>query len=467
MITKLGGQPFDTAVEPSDWRYAAAIVGLEKYLVYNQCAYKITEDALFYSSKDINEKDYLAFVEWYYDFHNISMPHKELERYLYHSEFLEDDIKAVNELLKNTNNRGNTVIKKVFSKQEFDGTNKSQILNILNDNRELIIKETFRNKKNMYANYANTGQLFEDGKDICRLLGYYVDGGRKTKSISYNFEKNSFVAQDSQVFDFIPFAFLGGYETFFINDSYNVKKLINTNRAFRVKINLASDGENINTKKVLFDAIRETADFIDYDVEVITKSRDCDFFETMYIRKDCINILRLAEKNCIDFDVLASRIKVTEDYYIDVQQGVINAILNLIYLDDLIELCLKEKRSKIVKNLIKINALIRKGGNDMNQAMNSAYACAKEVVKTFEFRKVDNKIESYRTKLISAVIAKDYDRFCQILLQLSNYAGVTFNFAYDLFENFEENKDLAYTFVNALEKQIVKNDATSNFNENK
>ena len=45
---------------------------------------------------------------------------------------------------------------------------------------------------------------------------------------------------------------------------------------------------------------------------------------------------------------------------------------------------------------------------------------------------------------------KDYDRYCQVLLQLSNYSGVAFDFVYDLFEDFEKNKDVAYTFINAL-----------------
>ena len=465
MITTLEGQPFDTAIEPSDWRYAAAIVGLEKYLSYMNVFYDVTDEALLFNRSDLNEKDYLAFVEWYYESLDIAMPHRELEHYLHHSEFSDEVIKNVNELLKNTNNKGNTIMKKVFAKHKFDGTNASQILAVLSDNREQLIKETFRNKKNMYANYANTRQLFEDGKDLCRLLGYYVDGGRKTKSISYIFDKNTFVAQDNQVFDFIPFAFMGGYETFFINDSFSVNNLINTNRTFKTKILSSGEGEKVKAKKILFDAIRETADFIDFDVEVIEKNRDREFFETMYIRKDSIEILRKAKENKVNFDVLASRIKVTDDYYIDIQQRVIDAILNLVYLDDLIELCLKEKRPFIVPSLIKLNMLIRKGGSSMNQSMKGAYKCAKKVVNEFESRKADNKIESYRTKLISAIVAKDYDRFCQILLQLSNYADVPFNFAYSLFEDFEANKDLAYTFVNALTKE--KNEATGAESENK
>ena len=81
----------------------------------------------------------------------------------------------------------------------------------------------------------------------------------------------------------------------------------------------------------------------------------------------------------------------------------------------------------------------------MNQAMRGAYACAKAVVSA-----IPDKYKAYRQKLTSAVVFKDYDRCCQILLQLSNYSGVTFDFVYDLFEDFEKNKDVIYTFINAL-----------------
>ena len=84
----------------------------------------------------------------------------------------------------------------------------------------------------------------------------------------------------------------------------------------------------------------------------------------------------------------------------------------------------------------------------MNKSMKVAYACAKEVVKKLP----ENKRESYRQKLTSAIVFKDYDRCCQILLQLSNYSEVTFDFAYSLFEDFEANKDVVYTFINALTK---------------
>ena len=123
-------------------------------------------------------------------------------------------------------------------------------------------------------------------------------------------------------------------------------------------------------------------------------------------------------------------------------------ILNDVSLDELIELFLKEKREYIVSQLIKTNILM-KGEKNMKDRLKGAYACAKKVAVSIE----SNKIESYRQKLTSSVIFKDYDRACQILLQLSNYSNIEFGFVYDLFDDFEENKDLVYTFINALSKE--------------
>ena len=91
-----------------------------------------------------------------------------------------------------------------------------------------------------------------------------------------------------------------------------------------------------------------------------------------------------------------------------------------------------------------------------NKSMKGAYAAAKEVKKIFKQRKAENKINSYKQKLISALTFKDYDRFNEVLLQLSAYSGIPFNFAYDLFEDFDQNKNIAYTFVNAFNDDYVK-----------
>ena len=147
-------------------------------------------------------------------------------------------------------------------------------------------------------------------------------------------------------------------------------------------------------------------------------------------------------------------VKIADNYYLDVQKKVTECILNLVRTDELIEFFLKQdmRRDKkysseyLVSLLIQINNLICKGGEKLNQSMRGAYACAKAVVKAVP----ENKRIAYRQKLTSAVVFKDYDRYCQVLLQLSNYSGVAFDFVYDLFEDFEKNKDVAYTFINAL-----------------
>lgn len=450
---------FDVCLEPWDWRYAAAIVGLSKYLMYygeKGEDYEVSDDCLKFRSTDITEEKYLQFAEaelaeelW----------HTQLERILKREEFTEDTIKYANEVMKS-----NSIMKKVFGKSKFDGNNSEELLELIEVHRKELIRETFRNKANMYANFANTGQLFEGEKACCRLLGYYVDGGRKTKSISYNFDTSTFVSKDTPYFDFIPFAFYGDREVFFINDNYSVIQLINTNRNFEERVRaeiIRSEGRSKDAKKVFFKSIQETADFIDYDIEVIVKNREMPFFETMYVRKRSIQILRKIKV----YDPFCFSIKISDNYYISIENEVMDSILNLVRTDEVIELMLKQNRETmrnnseyIVSLLIHINRLICGGGKEMEQNMKVAYACAKEVAKKLP----DNKRESYRQKLTSAIVFKDYDRYCQVLLQLSNYADVDFSFAYDLFANFEENKDVAYTFINALTMRKIDSETANN-----
>lgn len=447
MREALVNEKFDTKVEPSDWRYSAAILGLYKYLNYYRESgidFEISDDAIKFNFSDITEEKYLRFVEYYYD---DELQHVKLERMMQLEECSDEQIKLANELMK-----GNSILKKVFGKLKFDGTNQKEILMLIHTNKDVLIKETYRNKSNMYVNYANSGQLLEEGKDCCRLWGYYVDGGRKSKAISYNFDVNTFVAQDDILFDFIPFGFLGDRETFFINDNYSVKQLIQTNREYEELIKnevIVSEGKSKDARKVLFKSMQNASDFLDYDVEVIVKNREKAFFETLYIRKDSIDILKklkVYEPFCFSF-------KINDNYYMNIQKEVMNCILNLVRTDSLIELFLKQNSEYLVSLFIEVNRLICGGGEEMKQSMKKAYACAKEVAG----RLPENKCESYRQKLTSAIVFKDYDRCCQILLQLSNYAEVPFEFAYDLFENFEENKDIAYTFINALTKKKENN----------
>ncbi len=440
MKTRIEHEKYDTKVEASDWRYAAAIVGLKEYFDFhgrNVTEPEITEEIFLFNSKDITEERYLEFVEYFY---GEELQHRQVEKILHNEEFSEEQIKRVNDLLKS-----NSIMKKVFGKEKFDGENKEELLELITKNRKVLIKETFRNKPNMYANYANKGQLLQEGKTCCRLLGYYVDGVRKTKSISYNFDVNTFVSEDNILFDFIPFAFTDGREAFFINDNCLLENLIRTNRNLKRRADnemAVSEGKAKDVRRILFKTIQETADFIDYDVEVIVKYREKEFFETLYIRRESIKILKALKV----YEPFCFSVKLGESYWLNVQKEVMSCILNLTRTDYLIEFFLKQNSEYIVSKLIEINQLICGGGMEMNQSMKGAYACAKEVVKKIP----ENKRESYRQKLTSTIVFKDYDRFCQILLQLSNYSDVNFDFAFSLYEDFEANKDVAYTFINAL-----------------
>ena len=121
-------------------------------------------------------------------------------------------------------------MKKIFGKIKFDGDNKVEILECIRKNRLILTQETFRNKSDMYADFANPNLLFEEKRDCCRLWGYYIDGARKSKNLSFAFRTESFASEDCQLFDFIPFAFCGERESLFINDNYSVKQLIDTNQ---------------------------------------------------------------------------------------------------------------------------------------------------------------------------------------------------------------------------------------------
>lgn len=443
MKTTLENNSYDTMLEPSDWRFSAAIVGLMQYLDYHDLDYKVEDDCIYYNREDLNEEKYLEFVEYKY---GEELHHKVVENILSKEDLSDEEIKLVNDKLS-----ANTIMKKTFGKLKYDKTNKQQILDIIIKNRNELIRETFRSKSDMYANYANTNQLFNDSQENCRLLGYYIDSGKKGKSTAFNFNTSTFVGRDEREFDFIPFAFEGKREGFFINDNYTVERLKISNKTLRIKVEgeLDSSRKSKDIRQILFKGIIESTDFIDRDIEVIFKDRDKSYFETLYIRKGSIDIFKkMAEEN-IDYKAFCFSYKVTDKYYINIQKKVTDCILNNLLLDNLIELFLKEKgRDYLVSQLIKINVLIRRD-ESMKDRLKGAYKNAKQVAEVLEV----NKLDSYKQKLTSSIIFKDYDRVCQILLQLSNYSGVEFGFVYDLFDDFEENKDLAYTFINALTKK--------------
>ena len=459
---------FNVKLEPSDWRFSAAIVGLLEYFEYIdtlETSYKVEDEYILYNSELITKENYLKFVEKKYG-ENLHHKYVELNLEHYNQDNNENDntyiIKSINEKLS-----GNTIMKKIFKKIKFDGTNRDEILSLVNKHREELILETFRNKSDMYKNYCNTNQLFNENQKYCRLVGYYIDAPKKGKSTGFGFNMSSFVGQDIQEFDFIPFAFINDRESLFINDNYEINRLTSAKQVFQEKIkadieNLELENKYRGIKYSLFKGIIESSDFIEYDVEVIVKDRDKDYFETLYIRKQSIDILKKINERKIDYNSLCFSYKINDNYYIDIYKKVMECILNNTLLDDVIDLLLKEKKNYYtVYQLININELIR-GEKIMDDKIRKiSHACANEVRNKIP----ENKLESYRQKLTSSIIFKDYDRVCQILLQLSGYSDVYFSFADELFMDFEKNKDIAYTFINALGKSNKFNENTNEQNK--
>ena len=443
-------------LEPFDWRYSAAIVGLRKYLEWlgtEEPELIITEDTLEYNRKYLNKSEFLKFAEYYF---KDDMHHIEIENKLKEKNPTEDQINIVNEKMK-----ANTILKNKFKKIKFDGHNQDEIQNIIDQNREEIICETFRNKNNLYKNYCNPNQLFKDKQECCRLNGYYIDMPKKGKSISYAFDKSNYVGNDIPEFDFIPFAFSGCREKFFINDNVDLNRLQKTNnqwtRTVKSQMEEAKQkNERVNTKRIFIDCLIEAKDFLQSDIEIIVKKPERAYFETLYLRKESLEILKNMKSY---YKAFCFSIKISDDYWINILNEVFDAVVNFTLLDNLINKLLKDSReggnSYAISKLLKVNVEIKKGDEKMKNTMKAAFACAKQIVDKKDGNKPrvsDTKLKSYCTKLINAIILDDYDQFQKILINLSNYAEVPCGFAYDLFEDFEGNKEIAYTFVNSLNR---------------
>lgn len=429
---------YTSRLECEDWRYSAAIVGLIKYLDYYSKKYEIENDVLLYNEEDIDKDRYIAFAAYYF---SDNMENRILENILRNDEFSEEQIKYVNELM---NKR--TSLKKLFKGIKFDGTNKNQILDILSDNRSALDEELYVQRQ--YGYFSNKNAFFDDcSKTRCRLAGYYVDEAKKGRSAAFNFNQDTFEGTNIKAFEFIPFAFTDSYISFFINDNSSIEQIIATNNKFSEFIKNDENGRS-KAKKLLIRQLHDSADFIDYDVEVITKDViNKDYFETLYIRKDAIDILR-SIKNLEAFNY---SYQVSSDNYINFVDEVSDAILNGKTLNSLIEMCLKKNigSSYMIGELIKLNINI-KGVKNMDGTIKSAYACALEVTKKID----NNKIKTYRTKIASALTANDKMRVFDVLLQLSNYSEVNMGFVYNLYEDYEKNIEVVYAFVNALGTRI-------------
>ncbi|WP_302193052.1 type I CRISPR-associated protein Cas8a1/Csx8 [uncultured Ruminococcus sp.] len=463
MKTKIDYFDYDTLLQPTDWRFAAAVVGLCKYFDYFGIVYKVLYDVeekpdnyihgfdgIIYKSEDITEEKYLEFAENYFEKY---MTHKNILNILESQEFSEEQIKLVNDLVKSK-----TVLKGLFDKIKFDGTNKDIFISTIEENRAEIIKNIFKNGNNLYKNYCNERLIFTENNSTCRLRGYNVDKDRKTSNLGFCFSKESFDANDILEFDFIPFAFSNPdmRETYFVNNNFSVKSLTQTNYAFS---NQLSSTENKDDKNKLMLVLQNSKDYISYDVEIISKSQDKAYYETFFVRLERLKKLRELSGKSLNFVK-----KINDDYWFNLEKEVYMRCLNNVLLDDVILMMLKFYfDDNAVKGYIKsrtdmlIDINVSWKGNEIMNEIKSAKSCGFLTSQKLIEMKSSNKINSYKQKIISALCAHDYDRAKEIILSLSAYVGMEFSFFYTFLENAEENKDLAFAFASALIEVSSKN----------
>lgn len=463
MKTKIDYFDYDTLLQPTDWRFAAAVVGLCKYFDYFGIDYKVLcdveekpdnyihgFDGIIYKSEDITEEKYLEFAENYFEKY---MTHKNILNILESQEFSEEQIKLVNDLVKSK-----TVLKGLLGKTKFDGTNKDIFISTIEENRAEIIKNIFKNGNNLYKNYCNERLIFTEDNSTCRLRGYNVDKDRKTSNLGFCFSKESFESNDILEFDFIPFAFSNSdmRETYFVNNNFSVKSLTQTNYAFS---NQLSSTENKDDKNKLMLVLQNSKDYISYDVEIISKSQDKAYYETFFVRLERLKKLRELSGKSLNFVK-----KINDDYWFNLEKEVYMRCLNNVLLDDVILMMLKFYfDDNAVKGYIKsrtdmlIDINVSWKGNEIMDEIKSAKSCGFLTSKKLIEMKSSNKINSYKQKIISALCAHDYDRAKEIILSLSAYVGMEFSFFYTFLENAEENKDLAFAFASALIEVSPKN----------
>lgn len=463
MKTKIDYFDYDTLLQPTDWRFAAAVVGLCKYFDYFGIVYKVLYDVeekpdnyihgfdgIIYKSEDITEEKYLEFAENYFEKY---MTHKNILNILESQEFSEEQIKLVNDLVKSK-----TVLKGLFDKIKFDGTNKDIFISTIEENRAEIIKNIFKNGNNLYKNYCNERLIFTEDNSTCRLRGYNVDKDRKTSNLGFCFSKESFESNDILEFDFIAFAFSNSdmRETYFVNNNFSVKSLTQTNYVFS---NQLSNTENKDDKNKLMLVLQNSKDYISYDVEIISKSQDKAYYETFFVRLERLKKLRELSGKSLNFVK-----KINDDYWFNLEKEVYMRCLNNVLLDDVILMMLKFYfDDNAVKGYIKsrtdmlIDINVSWKGNDIMDEIKSAKSCGFLTSKKLIEMKSSNKINSYKQKIISALCAHDYDRAKEIILSLSAYVGMEFSFFYTFLENAEENKDLAFAFASALIEVSSKN----------
>lgn len=467
---------YDTLLLPTEWRYSAAIVGLIRFFNFieeteGKKLYTYTNDedkdhyavysdicgyiqGILYNSTDLTEERYLLFCENWYD---REFQHRNVEWLLTHiKEFSQDNINDINSYLSGTSS--NTVMKKIFKGTKFDGTNTDTILNLIDEHRLELIKETFRYKTTMYRNFANTNKLMSDTNPHCRLLSYDLDEGRKSKAASYYFDTSTFIASDIYEFDFIPFAFTYTKIGFFVNSNTSIDALVKCNNQLKEKMDV--EDQIINNRVIrdgdqtkLIKAMLHSDDFLNCDVEIICKDREQESFDTMLIRKQALQRL----KKIYDNYNLRYVHKYNYNYWLNVEEELIRCCLNYTYLDKLLEQLLllsrmdtESRTIQIIQPLVQINMEWKGVNQTMQDTIERAKKAGYSIGKTIKEKNGENKAKSYKNKLINATVSHDRERVLEIMLQLSGYTDGEISTIYDILDNSDNWSDIAISFTNAM-----------------
>lgn len=471
MKTKIDYFDYDTLLQPTDWRFAAAVVGLCKYFDYFGIDYKVLcdveekpdnyihgFDGIIYKSEDITEEKYLEFAENYFEKY---MTHIKLQNILNKDKLIEEDIVNFKRICPDS------FYKNFFENKRFDGSNKDYFISAIYEKRYEMITHSYKYNLNLYGNYCNKNRLYTDKNKVCRIIGYDVDKDRKTSNLGFCFSKESFESNDILEFDFIPFAFSNSdmRETYFVNNNFSVKSLTQTNYAFS---NQLSSTENKDDKNKLMLVLQNSKDYISYDVEIISKSQDKAYYETFFVRLERLKKLRELSGKSLNFVK-----KINDDYWFNLEKEVYMRCLNNVLLDDVILMMLKfyfdDNAGKgYIKSrtdmLIDIN-VSWKGNKIMDEIKNQielAKKCGHLVSKRLIKMKSSNKIISYKYKLSSALNTHDYDRVKDILLRLSAEVSMEFPFFYAFLENAEKYKDIVFAFANSLNEGSLNNNEENN-----
>ena len=141
-------------------------------------------------------------------------------------------------------------------------------------------------------------------------------------------------------------------------------------------------------------------------------------------------------------------------HYLNVEEEVICCCVNNLYLDSLLGRLLiisreEEYASVIIHRLLEIN-VDWKGDTGMSEVITRAKNAGYHVGKLIIAKSGENKAKSYKNKLINAIVAHDYDRVLEIMLQMSGYIDSEIRVIYDMLEHKEECSDIAISFTNAL-----------------